>query len=212
MKNTVIFSIVFLCGTVLGSCFGGGSGANASAAATAETENKTEASAAAVEQEPVETGIIATALPIVYQLADGTTKVLPHLDLSIKKYVIGIWSGGMCVALRQFHGDWDGAMNKNGSKSRQYGSEWELPARGTDTGKLREEIEKFNNTVVTLKEDKIDADPWDTSMQGGYYWTKTTSGTNGAYYFGMQGIYGAGGTREKDGAAKVRYVRKDVKR
>jgi hypothetical protein len=100
MKKKVlhVMTVAMMAVAVIG-CGGRGQANNAGG----QTEAPASPQAVAAE-EPVETGTVATALPIVYQLADGTTKVLPHLDLSLKKYVIGIWSGGMCVHLKHYTG------------------------------------------------------------------------------------------------------------
>ena len=158
-------------------------------------------------EEIVETGTVKTALPIVYQMPDGSFKVLPHLDLSLKKYVCGVWSGGMCVALKNSRAriDWDLAMEKAPKG-------WELPANG-DKSKFYPERDKFNKTMVTLREDGIDAEQWIVDRQYGYYWTKTTGDSpTWAYWFHVAGQTGGSGAGRKDNPHYARYLRKDVKR
>ena len=177
MKNIVIiFVSMFLYGTIVSSC-GGGTGQTNAANASVVPSSQPSApeSVAVVEEveEVVEQGIVQTALPIVYQLPDGSTRVLPHLDLSLKRHVIGIWSGGMCVGLKNGgRVRWSYAMEKRGSEFERLGPEWELPARG-DGAKFASELTKFNQTVVTLREDGVNAEPWITDRQYGRYWTKT---------------------------------------
>ena len=89
---------MFLFGTIVSSCGGSTGQTNAANANVAPSQSSAPEPEPVVE-EVIEQGEVKTALPIVYQLPDGSTRVLPHLDLSLKRHVIGIWSGGMCVWL-----------------------------------------------------------------------------------------------------------------
>jgi hypothetical protein len=205
MKNIInFFMFLFLFGTIVISCGGNPSGANAASSPAEAVETP----APAVE-EIVETGTVATALPIVYRLPDGSTKVLPHLDLSLKRHVIGIWSGGMAVGLKNYRGNWARAMSRE--RARNLGPEWELPERGVGA-RFSPERDRFNQTVVTLREDGIDADPWLYTSHNDRYWTRpsSTDPPTRAYLFHLQGA--GGGTWPKESSALVRYVRKDIRR
>jgi hypothetical protein len=176
--------------------------------------------------EAAETGTVKTALPVVYQLRDGSTKVLPHLDLSLKNRVIGIWSGGLCVHLQTYRGDWVEAIDKTSNRLSNLNLDdaWELPSH-FDVPNLKNELDAFNKTVHTLKENKIDADPWrDVNSIGNavYYWLKEPRGSNSgsAYLYSMRTYGGvikyssleAYGTYWKGENNEIRYVRRDIRR
>jgi predicted small lipoprotein YifL len=199
MKRTVLkMMAAALVAAALSGCGGSGQANNAGAQAVAA-------------EETVETGKVATPLPVVYQLPNGRTKVLPHLDLNLKDNVIGILSGGMCVGLKTRIGNW---MTAKGSEN----AKWKLPA--TDDGeKFFPERDGFDKTAAILRENGIDADPWSHSYDANsfkhyYYWTNVESrGNLWAYYFSMndvkQGWFVDG---PKGPHQSFRLVRKDVKK
>ena len=165
------------------------------------------------EQEPIEDGkAVKTRLPVVYQMPDGNFKVLPFLDLNLKKHVIGIWYNGTCFGLKNLgmH-DWYSAMEM----AEKSGPGWELPA-GKDVQGFRFRMDRpgFELTIDTLKNEGIDADRWQTG--GGpdtYYWTKTSysKDTESAGWFRFV-ARGALGNHSKSALNNARLVNKQVKK
>ena len=141
-------------------------------------------------------GCITTKRPVVYRGKFGKYEVLWYLDPSRKDEVVGIWSGGLSVELRNHckHINYFDAVNV--AKDKNLG----LPKNGR---KFFKERAAFNETAITLMKNGVYAEVW---YEDGFYWTSDSSSMWFARIFLMKGK-GCRGTDHKNTLHRVRFVR-----